>query len=75
MPLSYVYDIRPLFRSKDINAMKNFGGFDLSVYEDVKANAESILDKLEQGSMPCDGAWSNDSINTFRSWINEGKNP
>ncbi len=75
MPLSFAKDIRPLFRSKDINAMKNFGGFDLSRYEDVKENCNAIFEKLENGSMPCDGAWPVSNINIFRNWIDEGGNP
>lgn len=75
MPLSYAADIKTLFRSKDINAMKNFGRFDLSLYEDVKENSDEILKRLQDGSMPCDGAWPNDDIVKFQKWIEEGRNP
>ena len=48
-------DIRPLFRSNDIESMS--GLFDLSSYQDVRSNDEKIYEKLSNGSMPCDGAW------------------
>jgi hypothetical protein len=46
--------------------------FDLSSYSDVRANADKILERLEGGSMPCDGAWPNDQIELFRSWVAAG---
>ena len=45
-------DIRPLFRSEDVDAMSF--AFDLSSYEDVRENAEAIYDCLADGTMPCD---------------------
>jgi hypothetical protein len=47
--------------------------FDLWSYDDVSANATAILDRLEQGSMPCDGAWSADRVEVFRSWLEQGR--
>jgi hypothetical protein len=38
---SFANDIRPLFRAKDINAMKK--AFDLSDYDDVRSHADVIL--------------------------------
>jgi hypothetical protein len=75
MTIGYATDIRPLFRVKDVSSMKKYGPFDLSLYEDVKANADAILQQLEAGSMPCDGAWSAENIGKFRDWIAEGKLP
>ena len=46
---SFAKDIRPLFRAKDINAMKK--AFDLSDYEDVRSHADAILGKVSAGSM------------------------
>jgi hypothetical protein len=63
-------DIRPLFREKDIESMS--AKFDLSAYGDVKANSASILDKLVDGSMPCDGAWPEAQVALFREWVNGG---
>ncbi len=46
--------------------------FDLWSYEDVKQNAPHILERLEDGDMPCDGAWPDEQIETFRRWVNSG---
>ncbi len=72
--LSFARDIRPLFRDKDITAMKHFGGFDLSSHADVSENSDEILQRLEAGSMPCDGAWAAANVARFRQWIDDGKN-
>jgi hypothetical protein len=66
--ISFSADIRPLFRDSDVQMMKGYGGFDLSSYDDVKANADVILERLEDGSMPCDGGWTEDQVALFRDW-------
>jgi hypothetical protein len=60
-------DIRPLFREGDISSMS--AAFDLSSYEDVRANADAIYGRLSEGTMPCDGAWPSDQVERFRSWM------
>lgn len=40
-------------------------GFDLSDVDDVRLNAEAILRRLRNGSMPCDGAWPPEQIERF----------
>jgi hypothetical protein len=64
-------DIKPLFREGDRNAMSF--AFDLWSFEDVSTNADAILDRLEAGTMPCDGAWPAEQVATFRGWIDAGK--
>lgn len=49
--------------------------FDLWSYEDVKANAALILERVEEGTMPCDETWSEDRLQTLRSWIADGCPP
>ena len=49
--------------------------FDLSQYDEVKANAQGIYDRLADGSMPCDGAWAEDRIALFRQWMDVGYSP
>lgn len=49
--------------------------FDLSSYDDVKANAEAIYGRLANGTMPCDGAWPDENVALFRSWIDDGSPP
>jgi hypothetical protein len=46
--------------------------FDLWSYDDVKANAEAILEQLTGGNMPCDGAWRDEQVELFRAWIADG---
>ena len=75
MALSFAVDIRPLFRdSPDIDSMKEYG-LDLSSYEDVKAQAGAIYARLEDGSMPCDGAWPAKQMELFKQWMEEGMAP
>jgi hypothetical protein len=70
---SFTRDIRPLFRTEDIEAMTY--AFNLARYDDVKASAEAIYGRLADGSMPCDGAWPADRVALFRQWIDEGCPP
>ena len=70
---SFAQDIRPLFRDSDIEEMSF--AFDLSSYDDVRANAEPIYARLEEGSMPCDGAWPADRVAVFKRWTETGYQP
>ena len=71
--ISFETDIKPLFRYKDVNSMR--GWFDLSNYDDVKANSAAIFNRIEEGSMPCDGPWEESKVNLFRAWMDGGMNP
>jgi hypothetical protein len=66
-------DIRPLFREKDRQRME--WAFDLWRYEDVKANAPQILERVESGDMPCDGTWPPEHIATLRTRMDRGMAP
>jgi hypothetical protein len=66
----YGRDIRPLFREKDVSSMAK--AFDLASYNDVRAHADGILAKVADGSMPCDGAWPQERVELFRSWVDAG---
>jgi hypothetical protein len=68
--VGYGRDIRPLFREKDASSMSF--AFDLRSYDDVRANANGILAKLSDGSMPCDGAWPEEKVELFRNWVDAG---
>jgi len=72
--LSYASDIRPLFRDKDINAMRAFG-IDLSSYEDVKKRAQHIYARLSAKEMPCDGPWAEQNVQKFKAWMQSGMEP
>lgn len=71
--MSFAADIKPLFREDDRAAM-DFA-FDLWSFDDVKTNADMILERIEDGSMPCDEPWNEQQIETLRSWITEGCPP
>jgi len=73
--LSYARDIRPLFRDSDIDSMIEARGLDLSNYNQVSAKASGILNRLAAGDMPCDAAWPEKDVETFRQWIKDGKLP
>ena len=71
--MTFETDIRPMFREEDRDAMDFI--FDLWNYDDVKANAELIYERIEDGSMPCDREWSPEQLATLRQWIDAGCNP
>ena len=71
--LSFARDIRPLFRDRDIQSMQS--AFDLASYEDVRTNGEPIYAVLAAGQMPCDGAWPEEDVQRFRSWLDTGALP
>ena len=68
--MSYETDIRPLFREGDRTAM--LFAFDLWSHAEVRDNADAILERLEEGTMPCDAAWPAEQVETFRAWVDAG---
>ncbi|HSR84884.1 MAG TPA: hypothetical protein VLM11_11960 [Streptosporangiaceae bacterium] len=68
--VSYQRDIRPLFREKDVSSMTK--AFNLASYNGVRANADKILTRLANASMPCDGPWPRERVDLFRSWVDAG---
>ncbi len=70
-PISFDEHIRPLFREVDRRSMRF--AFDLWSHDDVADNAEAILGRLQAGTMPCDGAWSAEKVETFRRWVESGR--
>jgi hypothetical protein len=47
--------------------------FDLWSYDDVCAHADVILERVRNGSMPCDGVWPREYVEQFARWIEAGK--
>jgi hypothetical protein len=70
---TFDHDVRPLFRERDRESMKS--RFDLWSYDDVRANAQQILRVLQQGRMPCDGAWPPEQVDTVQRWVDTGMAP
>lgn len=68
--VGYAKDIKPLFREEDQVAMDFM--FDLWDWNDVRENAQSILDEVEAGAMPCDAPWEKDKVELFRNWMRSG---
>ena len=71
--VTFSADIKPLFREFDRNSMIKV--FDLWKHTDVVAHQTPILLQLECGTMPCDGAWPAEQVETFKRWIAEGSRP
>jgi hypothetical protein len=69
-PPRFERDIQPLFREQDRVAMDFL--FDLWDYQDVSAHAESLLERLDDGTMPCDEPWPAEQIALFRRWMDAG---
>ena len=59
-PISSEQHIKPLFRERDRQSMR--WAFELWSHDDVAGNAAAILARLRDGTMPCDGTWSDEQI-------------
>ena len=69
--VSFEGQVKPLFSERDRESMEF--AFDLWSYDDVSENADAILDRLKDGSMPCDGAWPQAQVDLFERWVAGGK--
>jgi CDGSH-type Zn-finger protein/truncated hemoglobin YjbI len=72
-PIGFEAHVKRLFRHRDRQSMQF--AFDLWAYDDVKRNAHGILERLRNGSMPCDGAWPAERIDAFERWVVTGMRP
>jgi CDGSH-type Zn-finger protein/truncated hemoglobin YjbI len=72
-PLRFEPHVRSLFRERDRQSMRF--AFDLSSHADVSQHAEAILDRVRNGTMPCDRAWPTEMVDAFARWIAAGKPP
>ncbi len=70
-PAGFETQIKPLFRERDRESM--LSAFDLWSYDDVSRQADAILARLQDGTMPCDGAWPQGQVDAFQQWIEAGK--
>ena len=62
-----------MFREKDRDSMLK--AFDLWSHSDVPANQDAILERLRDGTMPCDEAWRPEHVDVFQRWIASGSAP
>jgi hypothetical protein len=68
--ISFERDIKTLFRESDRESM-NFA-FDLWSHNEVAENSGAILERLRDGTMPCDGGWPDERVAVFESWVDAG---
>jgi hypothetical protein len=68
--VSFEAHVKPLFRARDRQSM--LFALDLWARADVQAHAADILDRLREGTMPCDGAWPPEKVDVFRRWTESG---
>ena len=78
---SFHADILPLFTERDIQGM--IKGFNLASYDDVKAHAAAIYDRIRGiggALMPPppprgEGPWPQARIELFAKWMSDGYQP
>jgi hypothetical protein len=68
--ISFEDHIKPLFRETDRESMEF--AFDLWSRDEVAENSAAILERLRDGTMPCDGAWPDEQLHLFQSWVDAG---
>ena len=72
-PVSFAAHVKPLFRPSDRQSMSF--ALDLWSWDDVRSHAADIFARLQEGSMPCDGAWAVGKIEVFKRWADTGMQP
>jgi hypothetical protein len=76
--VTWTNDIQKLFTQTDIDHMKQVtnGALDLSSYSSVKIWATKIYSEVSSKAMPPPGSgeqpWTDDMVNTFGCWIQQG---
>ena len=68
--INFEEHIKPMFRENDRESMEF--AFDLWLHDDVAENSGAILERLRDGTMPCDGAWPDEQVRVFQSWVDAG---
>ena len=77
-PVTWSNNIQSMFTATDVSHMKSVTGgqLDLSNYNSVKIWATKIYSEVSAGAMPPAGSgedpWSQDMVNTFGCWIQQG---
>jgi len=71
--VSFDAHVKPMFRERDRRSMQF--AFDLWSLDDVRANAQAILERVRAGTMPCDGAWPKERVDVFDRWVQSSMNP
>jgi CDGSH-type Zn-finger protein len=71
--VSFAAHVKPLFRDRDRKSMSF--AFDLWSQADLQTHAAGILERLRDGTMPCDGTWPQEKIEVFQRWTESGFQP
>ena len=71
--VSFERDVRPMFRERDRDSMLK--AFDLWSHGDVRAHEDAIVERLGNGTMPCDGPWRPEDVAIFQRWMASGSAP
>ena len=66
-------DMRPPCRGAGVAGVDV--GLDPTSVDDVRARAEAILTRVEEGAMPCDAMWPEERVALLRAWIETGMAP
>ena len=69
--VTFTEHVKGLFRERDRKSMQF--AFDLWSFADASAHADAILERLRNGTMPCDGPWPQEKVDVFARWIAGGK--
>lgn len=70
-PPGFETQIKPMFRERERKSTQSH--FDLWSHEDVSQHADPILARLQEGTMPCDGAWPQAQVDLFQRWAEGGR--
>jgi CDGSH-type Zn-finger protein/truncated hemoglobin YjbI len=70
-PVGFAKHVKTLFRARDRKSMQF--AFDLWSYADVSTHADAILERVRNGTMPCDSAWPEEKVDVFARWVAGGK--
>jgi Ferritin-like len=78
---SFVRDIAPLFRPKDIDHMREMTGLDLANFEMVKARARGIIRLVQDGEddtrmpKPPGQSWTPTQVKLVQQWVTKASRP
>ena len=76
--VTWTHDIQKMFTTLDVDHMKQVtgGALDLSSYSSTMIWASKIYSYVASGAMPPpgsgEGPWTQDQVNTFGCWIQQG---
>jgi hypothetical protein len=77
--VSFARDIAPLFRTKDIQHMRQFVSLDLADHSVVQQNAQSVVERLKDPNSPMppapDPMWTAGAVSLLERWIATGMAP